>query len=95
MDAIQWSLSVSTYCLMLLACGLGLLGVAALRLGGRMDRSGAGFCVFFICFAAQAGCAMLAIIGNSNAWLIFGAVLAAMAVGATLDLGRHTSARAC
>jgi len=95
MDAIQWSFSMSAYCLVLLACGLGLLGVAGLRLGGRWDHSRMGSCLFFLCFAAQASLAILAMVCNSNAWLIFGVVFAAMAVGATLDLGRSSSASAC
>lgn len=95
MDAIQWSFTASTYCLVTLACGLGLLGVAGLRLGGRWDHARMGSCLFFLCFMAQAALAMLAMVCNNNAWLIFGGVFAAMAIGATLDLGRSSSASVC
>jgi hypothetical protein len=87
--------SISTYFLLLVAGGTGLTGVAGLRIGGRLDRTGVGSCIFFACFAALALCTVGAMVCNNNAWCIFGAVLAAMAVGATLDLERHPSPSAC
>lgn len=95
MDAIQGVFSVSSYVLMLVAGGMGLAGVAGLRIGGRMERTGIGSCIFFACFAALAFCTVCAMVCNDSAWCIFGAVLAAMAVGATLDLDRQPSPSAC
>ena len=95
MEAIEASLTMSTTMLVLVATGLGVAGVGALRSAGRHARMPLGFCVFFACFIAQAACAMCAMLCNNSAWVIFGAVLAAMAVGATLDSGRHSSMPAC
>lgn len=95
MDAIQSTFTVSTYCLLLLACGMGVLGVASLRLGGRLAYPGLGSCIFFLCFAAQAAFTVLTVMSNNNAWFIFGGVLGAMTVGGTLDLDRSSSPSTC
>lgn len=95
MEAIEVSLTLSTTILLVLAAGLGLAGVTALRLAPGLSRGPLGFCVFMACFMAQAACAMCAMLCNSSTWVIFGAVLAAMAIGATLDSGRNSSLPAC
>lgn len=86
MDALSLPHSLSLFCIALVACAVGAVGVAALRWGGGSAWGRTGFLVFFACLAAQGALAMLAMVGNNNAWMVFGAVLTAMAVGGTLDM---------
>lgn len=86
MEALELPHSLSLFCIALLACAVGAVGVAALRWGGGASLGRPGFLIFFACLAAQGALAVLAIVGNNNAWMVFGAVLAAMAVGGTLDM---------
>lgn len=95
MDAIQASFSLSYFCLAAVACSVGAAGVAALRLGSRSNRPAFGSLIFFGCLTIEGLLAMCAMVCNSNSWLAFGAVLTAMAVGATLDLGRAPAASTC
>ena len=74
---------------------VGGLGVAAMRIGDRMEYAGTGSLVFFCCLAALGLLTMLAMVCNSNTWLLFGATLAVMSVGATCDVGRCTRTSGC
>src|SRR5262245_7539865 len=92
MDALQASFSLSVFFLTFVACLLGGMGITALRLGDRPAWRSVGWLVFFLCLGTQGMLAMLAMVCNSNSWLVFGSVLTAMSVGATLDLGGDSSA---
>jgi cell division protein FtsW (lipid II flippase) len=73
--------------LSVLISSLGLLGMLVCRMGERSDRCWLYRLLFFLAMLLVAATTLGSLAANSSTWIFSGATLAAMAVGATWQIG--------